>query len=460
MRGTARSSSGSSPPPAATDGPVPPRAAWVLFALLAGALITACGASGALAGGAPGDVPAVYRIVIDGVIGPSTSRFIQRAIRDAAGAEALIVQIDTPGGLLKSTEEITRAILNAPVPVVVYIAPRGARAASAGVFITYSSHVAAMAPATRLGAATPVSVGGEGARPDDTMARKVTNDAVASLRAMARRHGRNGEWGEKAIREAVSITEEDAIRLKVVEVIADDTNDLLRKLDGRAVETDRGLVTLRTARARVIDREMDITERFLALLSEPNIGFILMNVGTIGILVELYNPGAILPGVVGGIALILGLASFAILEVNAAGLLLILFAILLFIADIKLPGHGVLTLGGVVAFVFGAILLTERQIPVLQISLRLIIGTAVMLAGFFLVAVRAGLRAQRGPRSSGGEALVGAIGVVRSKLDPEGQVHVKGELWTAVSVGGPVDVGRTVRVVGVDGLRVRVKPEA
>ena len=434
------------------------RAAWVLTGLLlAGLLSSGVTVHG---GAAPADALAVHRIIVDGIIGPSTSRFIVRAIRDATGSEALIIQIDTPGGLLKSTEEITRAILNAPVPVIVYIAPRGARAASAGVFITYSAHVAAMAPATHLGAATPVNVGGEGGKPDDTMARKVTNDAVANLRAMAKRRGRNADWGEKAIREAVSITDEDAVRLKVVDLIADDTIDLLRKIDGRTVETARGSVTLRTARARIIDRETDITERFLGMLSDPNIGFILMNVGTLGILVELYNPGAILPGVVGGIALILGLASFAILEVNAAGLLLILFAVLLFIADIKVPGHGVLTIGGVIAFVFGAILLTERQIPVLQISLRLIIATAAILAGFFLLAVSAGLRAQRVPRSSGGEQLVGAIGVVRSRLDPEGQVHVRGELWTAVSVGGPVEEGRPVRVVGVEGLRVRVTPEA
>jgi len=434
------------------------RVAWVLTGLLLAGLL----ASGVtVQGGAPpADALVVHRIIVDGIIGPSTSRFIARAVRGATGSEALIIQLDTPGGLLKSTEEITRAILNAPVPVIVYIAPRGARAASAGVFITYSAHVAAMAPATHLGAATPVNVGGEGAKPDDAMARKVTNDAVANLRAMAKRRGRNADWGEKAIREAVSITEEDAVRLKVVDLLADDLIDLLRKIDGRTVETERGTVTLRTARARVIDREMDVTERFLGLLSDPNIGFILMNVGTLGILVELYNPGAILPGVVGGIALILGLASFAILEVNAAGLLLILFAVLLFIADIKVPGHGVLTVGGIAAFVFGAILLTERQIPVLQISIRLIIATAVLLAGFFLLAVRAGLRAQRVPRSSGGEQLVGAVGVVRSRLDPEGQVHVRGELWTAVSVGGPVEEGRHVRVVGVEGLRVRVKPEA
>ncbi len=439
------------------------RAARILIALLcAGLLWSGLAPYGAVvpaSAATPSDVPTVYRIVIDGIIGPQTSRFILRSVRDAQGAEALIIQLDTPGGLLKSTEEITRAILNAPLPVIVYIAPRGARAASAGVFITYSSHVAVMAPATHLGAATPVSVGGEGEKPDATMARKVTNDAVANLRAMARRRGRNAEWGEKAIREAVSITEEDAVRLKVVDLVADDINDLLRKVDGRRAETERGTVTLRTARARIIAREMDVTERFLGMLSDPNIGFILMNLGILGVLVELYNPGAVLPGVVGGIALILGLASFAILEVNAAGLLLILFAVLLFIADIKVPGHGVLTVGGVIAFVFGAILLTERQIPVLQISLRLIISVAVILAGFFLVAVSAGLRAQRGAPRSGGERLVGAVGVARSRLDPDGQVHVQGEVWTAVSVGGPVEEGQSVRVVALDGLRVRVKPE-
>ncbi|MGH2405473.1 MAG: NfeD family protein, partial [bacterium] len=304
----------------------------------------------------------VFHITIDGTIAPSTARFIQRAIRDAEAedAEALIVSLDTPGGLLKSTDDMTKAILNARVPVVVYISPRGARAASAGVFITYAAHIAAMAPATHLGAATPVSMGGgeEDRARDRTLMTKVTNDAVANIRAMARRRGRNADWGEKAVRQAVSITEEEALKLNVINLIAEDTSDLLRKLNGRTVDTDRGPVTLRTARARVVERGMDVTERFLALLADPNIGFILMNVGILGIMVELYNPGAVLPGVVGGIALILGLASFAILQVNAAGLLLIGFAMLLFIADIKVPGHGVLTVGGVVAFVFGAILLT------------------------------------------------------------------------------------------------------
>jgi len=403
--------------------------------------------------------PVVHRITVDGIISPSTARFIVRAVGEAEAerAEALIILLDTPGGLLKSTDDITKAILNARVPVVVYVAPRGARAASAGVFITYASHIAAMAPATHLGAATPVSVGEQ--QRDQTLMTKVTNDAVANIRAMARRRGRNADWGEKAVRLAVSITEEEALKLNVINLVAEDFGDLLRKLEGRAVETDRGPAKLRTTRARVVERGMDVTERFLGLLSDPNIGFILMNIGILGVMVELYNPGAILPGVVGGIALILGLASFAILQVNAAGLMLIAFAMLLFIADVKVPGHGVLTVGGVIAFVFGAILLTERQAPVLQISLRLILTVAVLLAGFFLFAVSAGIRAQKAAPRSGSESLIGAVGVARSRLDPEGMVHVQGEMWTAPAVGGPIDDGQPVRVVAVDGLRVRVKPE-
>jgi membrane-bound serine protease (ClpP class) len=216
---------------------------------------------------------------------------------------------------------------------------------------------------------------------------------------------------------------------------------------------------MRTAAARVVPVGPDVTERFLQVLSDPNLGFILLNIGILGILVELYNPGAVLPGVVGAIALILGLASFAILQVNVAGLLLIALAVLLFVADLHVPGHGVLTAGGVVAFIFGAVLLTERTAPVFQISLRLIIAVAVALAAFVLFALGAGMRAMRGPVRSGGSRLVGAVGVARSPLSPEGTVHVMGELWSAVAVDGPIDEGTRVRVVGVDGLRVRVSAE-
>lgn len=429
----------------------------------------------ATAGAAPpAEAPAgaaVHRIVVDGVIGPATSRFVLRALQAAEEdrAEVLVIQLDTPGGLLKSTDDITKALLNARVPVVVYVSPRGARAASAGVFITYAAHVAAMAPATHIGAATPVALGDQ--RPpgqqnqdrpqpsDEAMRQKVLSDAVANIRAMAARRGRNADWAERAVREAVSITEVEAVSLNVVDFVAEDFGELLRRLDGMVVTTDLGPKTLRTAQARVIDHAMDVTEQFLSLLSDPNIGFILMNIGILGILVELYNPGAVFPGVVGGIALILGLASFAILQVNVAGLLLIAFGILLFIADVKVPGHGILTVGGVIAFVFGAILLTERTAPVLQISIRLILAVAAMLAGFFLFAVGAGVRAQRRPASSGGEGLIGAVGVARSLLDPEGMVHVQGEMWSAIAEDGPIGDGQAVRVVAREGLRVRVRAE-
>lgn len=437
---------------------------WLWLVLLLGILAAPADTA---APPSPAAQPVVHRITVDGVIGPATARFIARAVALAedARAEALVIQLDTPGGLMTSMGQITRAILNAKVPVVVYVAPRGARAASAGVFITYAAHIAAMAPATHMGAATPVTIGdrpsqdGEKREADKAMQEKITSDAVANLQAMARRRGRNAEWAEKAVREAVSITEEEAVRLGVVEFVAEDFGDLLRKLDGRTADTDLGPKVLRTSRARVTDGAKDITERFLSLLSDPNIGFILMNLGILGIMVELYNPGAVFPGVVGGIALILGLASFAILEVNVAGLLLIAFAVLLFIADIKVPGHGVLTVGGVIAFIFGAVLLTERTAPVLAISIRLIVAMAALLAGFMFFAVGAGVRAQRAPARSGSARLIGAVGVARSPLDPDGMVYVQGEMWSAVAVDGPISDGQRVRVVGLDGLRVQVKPE-
>jgi membrane-bound serine protease (ClpP class) len=415
-----------------------------------------------IAGAPSAAAPEIHLVTVDGVIAPATARFVLRTVREAeeAAAEAIVIQLDTPGGLLTSMDEITKAILNARVPVVVYVSPRGARAASAGVYITYAAHVAAMAPATHIGAATPVSLGGgEGQKPDRTMMDKITNDAVANIRAIAERRGRNAEWAERAVRSAVSITETEAVRERVVDLVAEDVNDLLRKIDGRVVETGRGRVAIRSARARTTTVPMDVTERFLSVLSDPNIGFILMNLGILGLLVEIYNPGAVLPGVIGAIALVLGLTSFAIVKVNVAGLLLIGLSVLMFIADIKVPGHGVLTVGGVIAFVFGAILLTQRQIPVLQISLRLILGVAAAIAAFFIFVVGATVRAQRLPPQGGGQDLVGAIGVARSDLAPDGQVHVRGEMWTATAEGGSVASGERVRVMSIDGLRIRVKAE-
>jgi len=431
--------------------PIAGRVVLALLAALLGAQILALAAP-------PG--PVVYRIDVDGVIAPATARYIQRAIRQAeeAKAEALVIQLNTPGGLLKSMDEITLVMLNAGVPVIVYVAPAGARAASAGVFITYAAHIAAMAPATRIGAAHPVGVGQGQEKPDQTLLDKVTNDAVANLRGIARRRGRNAAWAERAVRQSVSATEEEALRLRVIDLVARDLDNLLRAVDGRRVTTATGERTLQTRRAQVTLLSMDITEQFLRLLSDPNIGFILLNIGIIGILAELYNPGLIVPGVVGAIALVLGLASFAILEVNAAGLLLIALAVIMFIADLKIPGHGVLTVGGVLSFIFGAILLTSRQAPFLRISLQLILGVAAGLAAFFLFAVGAGIRAQRASVRSGAEGMIGAVGVARSVLDPEGQVYVRGEMWTARAEGGRIADGARVEVVGVDGLTMRVRP--
>ncbi len=400
----------------------------------------------------------VYRIRVGGVIAPGVARYIERAVREAeeAGARALIIELDTPGGLLKSTDDITKTLLNARVPIVVYITPSGGRAASAGVFITYAAHVAAMAPATHLGAAHPVSVGG-GGQPDATLMEKITNDSVANIRALARQRGRNADWAEQAVRKSVSISEVDAVRMNVVNLIAKDVAELLDKLDGRTVETFAGTVRLQTRGAPVRAVGMDYGERLLDLLSDPNIGLILMTIATYGIIFELSNPGSVFPGVVGAIALVLGLASFAIVEVNVAGLALFALSFLFFIADIKVPTHGVLTAGGILSFFLGALFLTNRQAPFLRVSLQLVFFLTVLTGAFFAFAVGAGVRAQRAVVRSGREGLLGTQGVARTDLTPEGTVYVAGEFWTATAEEGGIRQGERVQVVGTDSLRLRVR---
>ncbi|OFX15262.1 MAG: hypothetical protein A2V59_11775 [Armatimonadetes bacterium RBG_19FT_COMBO_69_19] len=411
---------------------------------------------------AAADGPHIIRIRIDGIIAPSSARYLLRAIREAeaSGARAVLVELNTPGGLMKSMDEMTGAMLNARVPIIVYISPSGARAASAGVFVTYAANIAAMAPATRLGAAHPIAIGQDGQQQDSTAMEKVTNDAVAGIRAIARKRGRNADWAEQAVRKSVSIDDEEAVKLDVVDLIAPNADALLASVHGRTVETAAGSVTLATRAAAVRTLSMDPSERFLDLLSDPNIGLILMTVAIYGIIFELSNPGAILPGVVGAIALVLALASFAILQVNVAGLALIALSVVFFIADIKVPGHGVLTIGGVLAFLFGALLLTERQAPFLRVSIQLAVFIALLTGGFFLFAVGAGIRAQRGRARMGSESLVGAEGVARTELAPAGMVYVAGETWSATAEAGAIPEGSRVRVVSVDGLRLRVRPAA
>src|SRR2546425_11679136 len=434
---------------------------WRGAAVLA-ALVVVCAAPVLArdAAAAAGEAATVFRIRVEGVIAPSSARFIQRAIREAeeSNAAALLIELDTPGGLLKSMDDITKAMLNARVPVIVYISPKGARAASAGVFVTYAAHVAAMAPATHLGAAHPVSVG-QGGQQDQTMMEKITNDSVANIRTIARRRSRNADWAEKAVRESVSIDEEEAVRLNVVDLVAVDVPDLLRKIDGREVETETGPVRLATGHAILRSIAMDPGERLLDLLSHPTVGLILMTIAIYGIIFELSNPGAVPPGVIGAIALVLALTSFAILQVNAAGVGLLALSVLFFIADIKVPTHGVLTAGGILSFVLGAMLLTNRQLPFLRVSLQVAIFTALFTGAFFLFAVGAGIRAQRTKVRTGTEGLIGAVGVARSALSPEGQVHVRGEMWTAEAEDRtPIREGDRIVVIGVEGLRLRVRP--
>lgn len=408
--------------------------------------------------------PRVYVLRVQGVISPATVLYIERGIREAdqAGAEALVVELDTPGGLMTSMDQITKAILASPIPVIVYVAPAGARAGSAGVFILYAAHLSAMAPTTNVGAATPVFAGGDQGQDSENrraLQRKVTEDAVARIRALARRRGRNAEWGERAIRQAASIPADEAVQLRVADLLARDLRDLLNKADGRVVEVRGERVTLRTRGAETVFLEMDLRERMLDLLAEPNIGLILLTIGIYGIIFELNNPGAILPGIVGAIALLLGLASLAILQVNYAGLALIGLAVLLFLTDLFLPGHGILTAGGVISFILGAILLTSNQEPYLRTSVELAVAIALLSGAFFLFAVGAGLRAQRRRPTTGREALVGALGEARSDLAPNGVVFVQGELWTAESVNGLIPAGTRVRVVDVEGLRLKVQKE-
>jgi membrane-bound serine protease (ClpP class) len=410
---------------------------------------------------APAAAPTVVAIQLDGIIGPATARYVLRGLRDAEerGAQALLIELDTPGGLLTSMDAITHAMLNTPVPTVVYVWPRGARAASAGVFVTYAANIAAMAPATHLGAAHPVGIapGGGTSGEDKTMIAKVTNDAVAEIRSFAARRGRNPDWAEQAVRQSVSITEQQALRLHVIDLVADTPRDLLQRIDGRKVQTAAGTRRLQTRDARIVELPMDPTERFLLILSDPNIGFILMTMAIYGIIFELSNPGSVFPGVIGGLALILALASFAVVAVNVAGLLLIAFALLLFIADIKVPSHGILTAGGIASFVLGALLLTERQAPYLRISLVLILTMAALTAAFFAFAVGAGVRAQARKVQTGREGLVGAVGVARTDLAPAGTVFVQGELWSAHSEDGTIPAGEGVLVTRVEGLRLSVR---
>jgi len=397
----------------------------------------------------------VDTVKIDGVISPVTLRLIEAALARAQSdhAAALVIQLDTPGGLERSMRAICQRLLNADVPVIVYVAPTGARAASAGVFITMAAHVAAMAPATNIGAAHPVALSGG---VDKESMKKIENDAAAFVRTIARERGRNAEWAEKAVRQSVSITEREAVQLKVVDLVAASLTELLDKVDGRTVKMPTGPVTLRTRGAPVTPIEIGFRDRFLNVITDPNVAYVLMMLGMLGLFFELSNPGVVLPGVIGGISLILAFFAFQSLPINYAGLLLILFGIVLLVAEIKVVSHGVLAVGGMVAMALGSIMLFDAPELDFRVSGWVIAPTVALTAGIFLFMIAAGVRALASRSAVGAPALLGQVGIARGALAPEGQVMVQGELWRAVA-RTPVEEGSRVRVVDVNGLTLTVE---
>ncbi len=400
--------------------------------------------------------PAVEILRVKGVVNPVLADYLDRGIKKAEdmGAAACIIQMDTPGGLDTSMREIVQDILDSSVPVVVYVFPPGARAASAGTFITMAAHVAAMAPDTVIGAAHPVGISptGETSPVDE----KVVNDAAAYIRTLAETRGRNADWAESAVRNSVSATETEARDLNVVDIISPNLNDLLSQLDGRKVELADGKeVTLKTAGTTLEHVDMDLAESFLYTIADPNIAYVLLSLATIGLLVEISSPGLIFPGVVGGICLVLAFYALGVLPVNWAGVLLILLAFGLFIAEVFTVGFGALAAGGIVSLVLGSIILFKGG-PLFSVSPWLIAIVVILVAGFILFAVQRTVAAHRKQATTGREELVGKVALVKKALKPEGFVLFKGELWDAISESGPVEAGEEVTISRVEGLKVYV----
>jgi len=406
----------------------------------------------------PQDSNVVYLLTFDGVVNPVAADMIHEAIQeaDAANSQCLIIEMDTPGGLMKSMQVIVKDILSSPVPVVVYIAPSGSKAGSAGVFITYAANIAAMAPGTNIGAAHPVNFGG-GGDTSKTMMEKITNDAVAFIRSIAEKRHRNADWAEQAVRESASIPASEALKLGVVNVIEPSVDSLLIWLNGREVEVLNGKKTLNTSDARIVNVEISWRYKLLNVISDPNIAYILLLIGMMGIFFELQNPGSILPGVVGGISLILAFYALHTLPVNYAGVLLILLALILFIAEVKIPSYGLLTVGGVISMVLGSIMLFKGSMPFFQISWKVIAFATIVTALFFLFVIGLGIRAQRRKPVTGNEGLLGEVGkAVDDFIKGTGQVSVHGEIWEATS-SDKIKKGDEVTVLTVKNLKITVK---
>ncbi len=448
-----------------------PRVHWFTLALLLALAPAPADAAGQAA-----------LITIRDAIGPATSGYFEKAHRRAleSGASVIVVQIDTPGGLDSAMRDIIKLVLNSPVPVACFVAPGGARAASAGTYILSACHVAAMAPATYLGAATPVPVGGSAPlpgmpeKPDpkdgkdeekqespkaapDAMQTKIVNDAVAYIRSLAEKRGRNADWAERAVREGASLSAERALEQKVVDLLADDVTDLLKKIDGRKVTTTTGEITLQTAGLAVESIDPDWRMKFLSIITNPTVAYVLLLIGIYGLLLEGYHPGAILPGVVGAICLLLAMFAFQVLPVNYVGLALVLLGVVLMIAEAFAPS-GVLGVGGLVAFVFGSIMLMDIDVPGYGVNRGIIFGIATVAAGVLAGTLYLLWRARQAPVTTGDATLVGHTLEVLEANGSEGWGWVAGERWKFRS-SAPVRAGARLRVTAIDGLTLIVEPE-
>ena len=436
------------------------RALLLLGYVLAAAFV----AASSVVAQAQADRPEVVVGEIKGIINPVMAGYVDRVISDAekTNAAAVVFYMDTPGGLSDAMREINLRILAARVPVIVYVAPDGARAGSAGVYISYAAHLVGMAPATNIGSATPVAMGDNGseAQMSPEMKNKVTNDAVAGIRALAEQRGRDPEFAERAVREGANLQASEALRTNVINYVATDLNDLLRQANGARVHLSTGDITINTAAVQIRRADMSALESFMLVITNPTIAYILLSMGSLGLLLELYNPGSVFPGVIGGICLLLAFYALGTLPLNFAGLALIGFGLLLFGLEPFLTSHGILAAGGAVSFVIGSLLLINApDAPFLQISIAAIFAVTSVLVAFFLVVVTAVLRSRHRRVVTGREGLLGSAGVVRRDLEPgrPGIVLVQGELWQAVAADGRLAAGERVVVQGVEGLLLTVR---
>jgi membrane-bound serine protease (ClpP class) len=397
----------------------------------------------------------VYLISVDAAITPVVAEYIDKSIDNAsrANAEAIIIELDTPGGLVDSMRDIVKKMMAADVPVIVYVGPSGARAASAGVFITLAANIAAMAPTTHIGAAHPVTMEG---KMDKTMESKVVNDLAAMARSIAVKRGKNAKWAEEAVRKSVSITETEALKLKVIDLVAPDVPSLLRAVNGRTVDLVVGQRTLHTEGAAVREITMGFRFKFLNIISNPNIAYILMILGFYGLYFEFANPGAIFPGVAGAICLILAFYALQTLPINYAGLMLIILGVGLFIAEAFITSHGILGLGGAVAMAIGSVMLVESSSPYLRISWSVIVPVVALSALLFVITVSLAVRVHREKVDTGKEGMIGLEGVAKTDILAAGQVFVRGEYWNAWS-DTPVQKGERVKVDAVEGLKLKVR---